>query len=305
MENFRSYYLFYHVYRSGGITRAADALGLTKSTVSRAVSSLEKAYGLKLFYRNGKGLHPTRFADHLYQYCDKIIEVFYEAKTSSIQFKEQCCGTIKIAAPVLFGQTLLSSIIARFSEKFPKAQLQVSLSNEIPEADYPNYDVVFSLKNQVSDHFLVKKVGSIYTKLFLSKKYKKLDCKKIGKNDFLVLTSRQYDQLFKLKIHRADESAQVTALEVVPKIVSNDSRIIKEAVISGLGIGILPGHEVVEELRSGQLEEAFYNHYVYHDDVYAIYSSFLMMPKLFKAFLDFVGVELSIDLQINRDSYSR
>lgn len=305
MENFRNYYLFYHVYRNGGITRAADALGLTKSTVSRAVGSLENEYGLKLFYRNGKGLHPTRFADHLFQYCDKIIEVFYEAKTSSIQFKEQCCGTIKIAAPVLFGQTLLSPIIARFCKKFPKAQLQVSLSNEILEADYPNYDVVFSLNKDVNDHFLVKKVGSIFTKLFWSEKYKNLDRKKIEKNDFLVLTSRQQDQLFKLKIHKEDESAQVTALEIVPKIVSNDSRIIKEAVISGLGIGILPGHEVVEELHSGVLEEAFYNHYVYHDDVYAIYSSFLMMPKLFKAFLDFVTVELSIDLQINRDSYLR
>ena len=68
---------------------------------------------------------------------------------------------------------------------------------------------------------------------------------------------------------------------------------------------ILPGHEVAEELNSGVLEEAFYNHYIYHDDVYVVYSSFSMMPKLFKAFLDFVTVELSLDLQINRETYYR
>lgn len=305
MDNFRDYYLFYHVYRNCGITKAADELGITKSTVSRAVGRLEKEYGLKLFFRNGKGLHSTRFADHLYQYCDKIIEVFYEAKTSSVKFKSECCGAIKVAAPVLFGQTLLSPIIARFCKRFPKAQLQVSLSNEIQEADYPNYDIVFSLKNNVNDHFLVKKVGSIFTKLFWSPKYKNLDRKKIEKNDFLVLTSRRADPFFRLKIHSEDKGAQVTELEVSPKIVSNDSKIIKEAVINGLGIGILPGHEVAKELDSGVLEEAFYNHYIYHDDVYAIYSSFLMMPKLFKAFLDFVAVELSIDLQINPDTFFR
>lgn len=81
MKNFRDYHLFYHVYRSGGITKAADELGLTKSTVSRAVGRLEEEFGLKLVYRNGKGLYATRFGDHLYQYCDKIVEVFSEAKT--------------------------------------------------------------------------------------------------------------------------------------------------------------------------------------------------------------------------------
>ena len=305
MKNFRDYHLFYHVYRSGGITKAADELGLTKSTVSRAVGRLEEEFGLKLFYRNGKGLYPTRFGDHLYQYCDKIVEVFSEAKNSSAKFKKECCGTIKVAAPVLLGQTLLSPIIARFCEKFTRAQLHVCLTNDLQESDYPHYDIVFTLKNDVSEHFIVKKVGSIFTKLFWSKKYTKLDREKIEKNDFLVLTSRKPTDVFKVKVHHEEEARQVREILVTPKIVSNDSRVIKEAVINGLGIGILPGHEVAEELQSGELEEAFGNHHVYHDDVYAVYSSFLMMPKLFTAFLDFVTVELAIDLQIRRDAYSR
>jgi DNA-binding transcriptional LysR family regulator len=305
MKNFRDYYLFYHVYRNCGITKAADNLGVTNSTVSRAVGRLESEYGLKLFFRNGKGLYSTRFGDHLFQYCDKIIEVFYEAKYSSAKFKKECCGTIKIVAPVLFGQTLLSPIIAKFCNNFPKAQLHVCLSNDLPEADYPNYDIVFSLTSKVDDNFLVKKVGSIFTKLFWSPKYKNLDRNQMENNDFLVLTSRRPDQVFNLKIHKEDQASKVTEFQVVPKIISNDSRVIKEAVINGLGIGILPGHEVAKELQSGELEEAFGSHYVYHDDVYAIYSSFLMMPKLFTAFLDFVTVELSIDLQINCERYLR
>jgi DNA-binding transcriptional LysR family regulator len=305
MKNFRDYHLFYQVYRNGGITKAADELALTKSTVSRAVGRLEKEYGLKLFHRNGKGLIPTRFGDHLYQYCDKIVEVYYEAKSSAAKFKTDCCGTIKIAAPVLFGQSLLSPIIARFSEKFPKAQLHVCLDNDVPEADYPNYDIVFTLNNNVGEHFIVKQVGSIFTKLFRSKKYTKFDRNKIEKNYFLVLTSRKPADVFKLKIHQEEKAGQVREVIVSPKIVSNDSKVIKEAVIKGLGIGILPGHEVAEELQNGELEEAFGSHYVYHDDVYAVYSSFLMMPKLFTAFLDFVTVELAIDLQIKKDAYLR
>lgn len=305
MTNFRDYYLFYHVYRNCSLTKAADDLGLTKSTMSRAIARLEKEYNLRLFYRNGKGLHPTRFGDHLFNYCEKIIEVFCEAKASSIQFTKECCGVIKVAAPVLFGQTLLSPIIARFCRKFPQAQLHVCLANEVVEAAYSDYDLVFSLNKNVNERFIVKKVGSIFTKLFWSKEYKKMDCDKIEKNDFLILTSRQANASFKLKIHKEDMASEVRELHVSPKIISNDSKVIKEAVIKGLGVGILPGHEVAEELHNGVLEEAFYNHYIYHDDMYAIYSSFSMMPKLFKAFLDFVAVELSLDLQINRDSYCR
>lgn len=305
MNNFRDYYLFYNVYRHRGITKAANETGLTKSTVSRAVTRLEKEYGLKLFFRSGKTLHSTRFGDHLYQYCDKIIDLFWEAKNSSVQFKNECCGTIKIAAPILFGQTLLSPIIARFSERFSKARLHVTLSNDLSENEYPNFDIVFSLKNNIGDHYIVKNIGSIYTRLFWSANYKNPNKKEMENNHFLILTSKNVEELFKLKIHHEKQPSPAKELVVRPRILSNDSKVIKEAVIKGLGIGILPGHEVSDELGSGILKEAFFSHYVYHDDVYAIYSSFLMMPKLFKAFLDFVSVELSIDLQINRDAYCR
>lgn len=305
MNNFRDYYLFFKVYSNAGITKAAEEMGLTKSTVSRAVVRLEKEYGLKLFLRKGKSLYPTRFGDHLYQYCKKIINLFYEAKNSSVQFKEDCCGTLKIAAPVVFGQSLLSPIISRFSKKFPKAHLHICLTNEILEKEYPNYDIVFSLNKNVGDHYIVRQVGSIYTKLFFSDHYKNHDSVKIENNEFLILTSKKSDEFFKIKIHHENQEVPVKEVNVTPRIISNDAKIIKDAVIKGLGIGILPGHEVSEELLNGCLEEAFYSHYVYHDDVYAVYSSFLMMPKLFKAFLDFVSVELSIDLQINRESYCR
>lgn len=305
MNNFRDYFLFFKVYRNGGVTKAAEEMGLTKSTVSRAVARLEKEYGLKLFFRKGKALIPTRFGDHLFQYCEKITNLFYEARNSSVQFKEECCGTLKIAAPVLFGQSLLSPIISRFSKKFPKAHLHVCLTNELLEKNYPNYDIVFSLNKEVGEHYILRHVGSIYTKLFFSKNYKNPNFNHIEKNDFLILTSKGSKEYFKIKIHHENNLAPVKQLNITPRIISNDSKIIKDAVIKGLGIGILPGHEVSKELLNGCLEEAFYSHYVYHDDVYAIYSSFLMMPKLFKAFLDFVSVELSIDLQINRESYCR
>jgi hypothetical protein len=181
----------------------------------------------------------------------------------------------------------------------------VSLSNKLSEKEYPNYDIVFSLDKTIKDHYIVKKTGSIFTKLFFSKKYAGLNLTEMEKNDFLVLTSKETDGFFDLKIHHQDKNQPTKKLHIRPRIISNDSKIIKEAVISGLGIGILPGHAVSEELKTGLLEEAFYSHYVYNDDVYAIYSSFLMMPKLFRAFLDFVSVELSIDLQINPDSYCR
>lgn len=305
MDNFREYFIFYKVYQQGGITNAANAIGVTKSTVSRAVVRLEKEYGLKLFFRNGKSLYPTRFGDHLYDYCHKIIHLFSEAKNSSAKFKQECSGVIKIAAPFLFGQTLLSSIISRFSKTFPLASLCVCLSNEIPESEYANYDIVFSLNKSVPDHYIVKDIGSIYTKLFFSKEYTGFNRKSVEKNTFLILSSKHNNPVFKLKIHDQNHETEARILQVRPRIISNDCKIIKEAVINGLGVGILPGHTVAEELAQGVLQEAFENHYVYHDDIYAIYSSFLMMPRIFRAFLDYVSVELSVDLQINRTAFSR
>lgn len=74
----------------------------------------------------------------------------------------------------LLDRPLLSLIIARFCEEFSKDQVYVCLSNDVPENDYPHYDIVFTLKN-----------------------------------DFPVLTSRRPAEVFKLKIHREDAAARV------------------------------------------------------------------------------------------------
>ena len=304
MKNFKNYFLFYHTYLNFSITKAAENLNVTKSTVSRAISQIESNYGLKLFYRNGKGLHSTRFGDHLFQYCDKIFGLFKEIENSSAKFKDDCCGTIKILAPVLFGQTLLSPIISRFCCQFPDARFHVCLSDDLAESNFPNYDIVFSTNDKISESFHVKKVGSIYTKLFWSRAYIDLDLNNFENNNFIILTSKCIRDKFILKVH-SENSNDTKSYEVHPKIISNDSRIVKEATINGLGIGILPGHEVSYEVTSGKVEELFENKYVYNDDIFAIYSGFVMMPKLFKAFLNFADVELSIDLQINKKAYTR
>ena len=73
MLNSKQIEIFYHIYKEGSITKAANVLNVSQPALSKSISYTEKKLGFKLFNRDSKKLIATDEANELYEYASMVI----------------------------------------------------------------------------------------------------------------------------------------------------------------------------------------------------------------------------------------
>jgi DNA-binding transcriptional LysR family regulator len=109
----------------GTVTAAADALGLSQPSVSKAISLLEHSTGLKLFDRRRRRLYPTAEAMTLYGEVDKMFLSLTRIVGMSRELKSLTTGQVSIVASPVLGFNLLPECIGSFRDEHPKASISL------------------------------------------------------------------------------------------------------------------------------------------------------------------------------------
>jgi DNA-binding transcriptional LysR family regulator len=120
----RDLHIFFAVVQSGSMAKAATRLRVTQPAVSKAISDLEAALGVRLFDRSTQGVEPTMYGGALLK-CG--VAVFDELRQGirNIEFlADPEAGELKIGCPESIA-AFLSSIIESFSRQCPRVVLDV------------------------------------------------------------------------------------------------------------------------------------------------------------------------------------
>lgn len=119
--------VFYEVYRARSVVRAAKAMHVTQSAISQQLKNLELELGLTLIPRNNRQLLPSPEGQILFDTMELFLKDL-EGKIKDISsLRSEAVGTIRIAAPYMFGSQVLVQLIARFVSSHPKVNFEISL----------------------------------------------------------------------------------------------------------------------------------------------------------------------------------
>ncbi|MCM0018555.1 MAG: LysR family transcriptional regulator [Tagaea sp.] len=118
---------------SGGVGSAAQTLGSSQPSISRALAKLERDLGFRLFDRVRGRLVPTREGQLLHAEVRAGLAGLERLKRSAARIREVGGGSICVASLSALGHGLVPRAIAAFSERFPKVRvnLQVRTSNAV------------------------------------------------------------------------------------------------------------------------------------------------------------------------------
>jgi DNA-binding transcriptional LysR family regulator len=123
--NVRDIDIYRAVMTTGGAGRAAEVLGTSQPTVSRAIAGLEEGVGFPLFQRIRGRLVPTREGQLFFAEVTKSLAGLDRLRQAAARIREVGEGSLRIASLAAMGQNLVPRAVARFLETHP--QVRVSL----------------------------------------------------------------------------------------------------------------------------------------------------------------------------------
>lgn len=115
---------FCKVTEFGSFSRAAIALGINQSALSRHITNLEKELGVPLFYRNGRGIIPTEQGTRLFLRASKALEELRSAQQEVMRSGDTALNSVVIGMPPTLGRVLVRPVTERLLAKFPDAKLR-------------------------------------------------------------------------------------------------------------------------------------------------------------------------------------
>src|SRR3546814_17001553 len=146
LPDFEAWAMFAAVVEHRSFTAAAKALGLSKATVSKAISRLESSIGATLFHRTSRRLSLTETGLRLSERAARILAEAVAAEEAAHDEASSPKGTIRLAAPMSFGLLHVAPSVADFLEQYPALTIDLHLSDEKIDI----YDLGFVLLLQLS-----------------------------------------------------------------------------------------------------------------------------------------------------------
>lgn len=239
---------FVAVHETGSFSKAASKLGVPRSTVSRAVSSLEEATGTLLFHRTTRAVTTTREGVSLFDRAEPWL-VRLEASLRDLpEAAPVPTGTLRVTATADLGALVFAEAVARYTTRYPDTRVEVSLTGRTVDLVKERFDLAlrFARGPVPGASYVTRKVGKVSLQLYAAPDY---------------LTRRGTPRtVAELAAHDlvavGDPNVLLkgrTSLPGTTRITSDDKVFARAVLRAGAGIGLLPTYLATDDLPEGRL----------------------------------------------------
>jgi LysR family transcriptional regulator, transcriptional activator for dmlA len=138
---------FVAVSQAGTLTAAAKELRLPTSTVSRALTRLEKHLGVLLVQRSPRGLVLTDSGKEYLQSCRRALQTLRQGSALLESRRSSPAGLIKVACPVTMARNVFAPLLKEFLGRYPDLRMEIEpYSASWDQEPREDVDVFFKLR---------------------------------------------------------------------------------------------------------------------------------------------------------------
>jgi DNA-binding transcriptional LysR family regulator len=230
---------FIRVVEAGGFTRAADALGLPPSSVSRAVSKLEQDLGVTLLERTTRKIALTDAGRAFFERARDALAGLEEANTLALDAAREVHGAVRIAVPPEFGGKL-GWALSEFALAHPRVRVEVTFTTRGADLVGDLVDLALVLGKLPDSSLIARRFGTSTNKLFAAPSYlaQRGQPRSIGeleRHEAILARAVNGESRWELTGPRGDETVHVHG-----RMVGDHLQFAIDAALAGLGIALLP-----------------------------------------------------------------
>jgi DNA-binding transcriptional LysR family regulator len=295
LQPLAGFYYFTQVVNHGGFARAARALGIPKSRLSRHVMVLEAKLNVRLVNRSTRRFVVTEVGQEVYRHATAMLAEA-DAALEAVEFaRAEPRGTVKVSCPVALAQSSLAGILPEFLVRYPAVRLQLHVSNRRVDVLSEGFDVALRVRAQPSgeDGLVMRAFRELEEFLVASSAYLERAGEpthplQLAQRDTLDYAGEFDRRPWEL----AGPDGQRALAEHNPRVVCHDFVVLRAAALAGLGIARLPETVVREDLRSGALRRVLPGWNIPQGVLHVVFASRRGLLPAVRAFIDFLAERL-------------
>lgn len=290
MQNLSRMGVFAVVARELSLSKAADKLGFTKSAVSRQVSTLEEALGVKLLYRGTRRSRLTDEGQMLYPYCEEILQRYNTITELAEQLKATPSGKLTLEMPETIATHIVLPHIQSFQQQYPLINLDLRLRQATFQDITDELDVCI-LSGQLPESSIVcRRIADQKLKLYASRDYIKAFGQPKTPQDLAAHRCIVIEDVAWPDTHHWTFKHRNEMLGTYIKATSTVNNIVaaKNMVLNGMGISIFQEFAARQEEQSGELVPLLSNYKIESIPVYVLYPDRKQLSPKIRAMVDFI-----------------
>ena len=281
--------IFHAVADAGSLTHAGDQLHLSQSAVSRQIRALEESLNTTLFHRHARGLILTEQGELLFE-ATKSMRNRIDAATARIRdSEEEVFGVLRVTTTTALGTLWLVPSLPALYAKYPDLKIDLILDERVLDLPMREADVAIRMKEPSQADLIRRRLMTVHMRLYAAPAYiaghgVPARLEDLGQHR-LICQGPGYPQV----TAGAALVHELLAYDIPSTLNVNNYFAVLQAVLSGLGIGVLPNYltedfpqlvRVLPQIESSEVP------------VFLAYPEELRQSRRIGAFRDFVADEI-------------
>lgn len=278
---------FATVVDQGGFTDAARKMGISKSAVSKHVSSLESRLGARLLNRTTRRVSPTEIGLAYYDRARRVLNDAGEADALVSSMQSAPSGLLRISVATDFGVNHMSPILGDFLVDYPDITVNMVLNNRFVELISEGFDLAIRIGEMEDSSLRARKLTDTTKRLIAAPGYfnqfgrpEKID--DLNEHKLLHYSNQSAGNVWKLTA----PSGEKRQVRTQGWLTVNDGQSLLNACVSGLGIAYLPSFLYADALKQGLVEEAMPELPSETQGIYAVYPPGRYTQPKVRTFID-------------------
>lgn len=279
---------FQDVANHSSFRKAADARGISPSTLSHTLRSLERNLGVRLLHRTTRSVSLTEAGAAFLARIEPNLEGLATAVDALGDFRKTPVGTVRINAPEAGARLLISDVMPVFRKKFPDVSVDISTEGRLVDIVAEGFDAGVRLGEAVPQDMIAVRFGTqIRFIAVASPGYLATSgCPKTPDDLNRHACIRQRLPSGKPYHWEFAKHGQEIAIDVPGKLTLDHSRLMALAAVDGLGVAFVPDTLVMGELAKGTLVEILSDWCPPIAGLHLYYSGRRQVPTALRVFID-------------------
>lgn len=292
MDRLTAVRVFVEVADRRSLTQTAEHLDMSAAMVSRYLAAVEDWFGARLLHRTTRKVSLTDAGFAALPSCRQLLEVAEEARHIAAERSREPAGVLRVTTASSFADAQLTAALVDFQREHDQVEIVLSVGDKATDLVAERVDLAVRITNNLDPAMITRPLARCRSMLCASPGY--LERHGVPRTAEDLRQHRCIAHAFGIgKQYRFTRGGETITVPVDWSFHTNETAVLRRAVLCGAGLGMLPTYYLGDDRRAGRLVHLLPDHEPDVLGIHAIYLSRQHQPLALRLLVDFLAARFA------------